>query len=97
MDILNELQGFQWDNGNIQKNWLKHQVSQTECEEVFFNDPLLLFEDQKHSERESRNYVLGKTNRERKLFIVFTVRSKCIRVISARDMSKRERHIYDKI
>lgn len=97
MDIMNELYGFQWDTANTEKNWIKHQVSPVECEEVFFNEPVLLYDDDKHSQNESRHYVLGKTNNDRKLFIVFTVRNNLIRVISARDMSKRERNIYDKI
>ncbi len=87
--------GFQWDEANINKNWVGHQVSYFECEEVFFNEPILLFEDDKHSKIEARYYVLGKTNSDRKIFIVFTMRGDKIRVISARDMSKKERKIYD--
>lgn len=93
--ILEHCHGFQRDTANTEKNWLNHDVSSAECEEVFFNEPILLFDDIKHSLNESRYYVLGKTNLDRKLFIVFTVRKKLIRVISARDMSKNERRIYD--
>ena len=96
VDVFDKVQGFQWDSANLEKNWIKHQVSQFECEEVFFNEPILLFEDAKHSDHEPRNYVLGKTNLERRLFLVFTVRNNLIRVISARDMSKKERGIYEK-
>lgn len=87
--------GFDWDDSNIHKNWIGHQVSSFECEEVFFNIPILLFDDSKHSFSESRYYVLGKTNVDRKLFVVFTVRKNKIRVISARDMSKKERKVYE--
>lgn len=94
--ILNQCVGFQWDSGNLQKNWIKHNVTQIECEQVFFNDPLLLFEDYKHSHTEVRYYLLGKTHANRKMFIVFTVRKNSIRIISARDMHKKEREIYVK-
>jgi uncharacterized DUF497 family protein len=91
---LDSLDGFEWDEGNRTKNWEKHQVSASECEEVFFNIPLLLFDDDAHSQQEPRFYVLGKTNRERLLFLSFTVRGAKIRVISARPMSRKERRIY---
>ena len=87
--------GFEWDDGNCDKNWEKHQVSNSECEEVFFNLPLLLQPDEAHSQSKARYYVLGQTNAGRRLFIVFTIREKRIGVISARNMSKRERMIYE--
>ena len=87
--------GFEWDAGNRDKNWEKHQVSNSECEEVFFNLPLMLQPDNAHSQSEARNFVLGQTNAGRRLFIVFTIREEKIRVISARDMNKRERMIYE--
>lgn len=93
---LSNLDGFEWDEGNRTKNWTKHQVSTSECEEVFFNLPLLLANNVKHSQTEKRFYVLGQTNAKRRLFISFTIRSKKIRVISARDMSRKERKIYAK-
>lgn len=92
---LNTISGFEWDDNNRQKNWEKHQVSAGECEEVFFNLPLLLQEDPAHSQKEPRYYVLGHTVSGRRLFIAFTVRADNIRVISARDMSKKERKIYE--
>lgn len=87
--------GFEWDQGNREKNKHTHGVSVGECEEVFFNIPLLLLEDQKHSQTEQRYFVLGTTNNFRHLFIAFTVRRGYIRVISARDMSKKERIVYN--
>lgn len=93
---LNHFESFQWDKGNESKNWIKHKVSKFEAEQVFFNEPLLLFLDEKHSEEERRYFVLGKTDDERELMIVFTERGKQIRVISARDMSKKEREIYER-
>lgn len=93
--MLDDLIGFDWDEGNFLKNWEKHQVSHLEAEQVFFNEPLLVYADEKHSSKESRWYVLGRTDDNRCLMIVFTVRKKRIRVISARAMSRKEREIYE--
>ena len=87
--------GFDWDDGNKQKNWEKHQVDFRECEEVFFNQPLLINEDTKHSSQEKRFYVLGRSDAGRMLFLVCTLRNNKIRVISARNQSKKERIIYE--
>ncbi len=92
--ILTQSEGFEWDEGNINKNWLKHKVSPAECEQLFFNRPIIIQDDTKHSEVEKRFYALGRTDSKRTLFIVFTVRSKRIRVISARDMSRKEKEVY---
>lgn len=97
MDSIEKLlncTGFDWDSGNIEKNWLKHKVSPVECEQVFFNKALFA-EDVRHSQREKRYYALGLTNNKRPLFVAFTIRRSLIRVISARDMSKKERKIYE--
>ena len=94
MLILDQFIGFEWDEGNRGKNWAKHQVSDLECEQVFFNQPLLVFPDERHSEEESRYYVLGRTDKGRRLFVVFTPRQNKIRVISGREMTKRERAFY---
>lgn len=94
--MFDELIGFDWDEGNFLKNWEKHQVSHLEAEQVFFNEPLLVYADEKHSSKEGRWYVLGRTDDNRCLMIVFTVRKKRIRVISARAMSRKERKIYER-
>jgi uncharacterized DUF497 family protein len=94
MLILEEFRGFDWDDGNRGKNWVGHGVSDAECEEVFFHQPLLVQPDEGHSEDEPRYYVLGRTARGRRLLLVFTPRGDRIRVISARDMTKRERRYY---
>ena len=94
--VLDDVVGFEWDNGNIYKNEKKHGIKWQEIEEVFFNEPLLIYKDLKHSEIECRCYVLGKTNENKKLFVVFTKRNKKIRVISARVMNKKERAIYER-
>jgi uncharacterized DUF497 family protein len=93
-EIVSRCTGFQWDRHNAVKNRERHQVSVPECEEVFFNVPLLVQEDSKHSQREPRFYCLGETDAGRSLFVVFTIRGTLIRVISARDTSRREREVY---
>jgi uncharacterized DUF497 family protein len=94
MIIFSEADGFDWDEGNVDKNWQKHNVSHFECEEVFFNEPLVVAPDEKHSSSERRFFALGRTNQERHLFIVYTMRGNKIRIISARNMNKKERGCY---
>jgi uncharacterized DUF497 family protein len=94
-NILENCEGFEWDDANSNKNWLKHKVTKSECEQVFFNKPLIIADDEKHSVAERRWLLLGKTDMNRKLFVVFTLRKSLIRVISARNMSKKEREIYN--
>lgn len=86
---------FEWDKGNTDKNWKEHKVHFKEAEEIFLNKPLKIFKDVKHSQKENRFVGLGVTNKERKLYIVFTVRGKKIRIISARNQSKKERRLYE--
>ncbi|MCB9438436.1 MAG: BrnT family toxin [Anaerolineales bacterium] len=95
-ELLKQLEGFDWDKGNRLKNWEKHQVTQYEAEQVFFNRPRLVAHDEEHSQIEPRFGFLGKTNKGRKLFVVFTVRQNKIRIISARDQNRKERSIYEK-
>jgi uncharacterized protein len=95
LDILSECTEFDWDEANSEKNWFKHRVSQSECEQVFFNLPLVVGDDPKHSHAEDRHYVLGQTDKGRELFVVFTIRGDAIRIVSARDMNRRERRIYN--
>lgn len=93
-DLLFDCAGFEWDEDNARKNWLKHHVTPSECEQAFFNQPLATGADEKHSAAERRYYALGQTDAGRLLFIVFAIRNKLVRVISARDMSRRERKAY---
>lgn len=89
--------GFDWDAGNARKNADKHDVSQAEAEQVFFNQPLLVTPDLKHGKQESRYHALGATDTGRRLHITFTMRSnqRLIRIISARDMHRKERAHYE--
>ena len=94
---LAKITSFDWDEGNARKND-KHGVSMAEAEQVFFNTPLLILEDIRHSRHELRFHALGKTDNARWLHITFTLRgtSSKIRVISARDMHQKERSVYEK-
>lgn len=96
MRLIPTILTFDWDNGNSFKNTIKHNVTIQESEEVFANQPFVVAEDQKHSDLERRFQALGKTNENRKLFISFTIRNNKIRVISIRDMNKKELKIYEK-
>lgn len=86
--------GFDWDEGNKGKNFQKYQISNSECEQIFFNEPLVVLDDPKHSQKERRYAAFGFTDDDKKLTLVFTMRSNLIRVISARSMNKKERAFY---
>lgn len=93
---LSKIAEFDWDDGNARKNE-RHGVSAGEAEEVFFSTPLLLLDDERHSQQEPRYHALGVTAAGRRLHVSFTLRrgSTAIRVISARDMSRKERAVYE--
>lgn len=92
-----QVTGFDWDSGNARKSEEKHAVGRFEAEQVFFNHPLLVLADQKHSQDEVRYHALGKSDDARLLHITFTLRANntLVRVISARDMHRKERNIYE--
>ena len=87
---------FEWDKGNVNKNFKKHKVTNIEAEEIFKNNPLIIFDDANHSLTEKRFIAHGITSKERNLTIIFTLRSQKIRIISARIQNKKERKIYEK-
>ena len=95
---LSRITGFDWNEGNARKND-KHSVTQAEAEEIFFNQPLLLLDDLRHREQEVRFHALGATLDRRLLHVTFTLRSggTLIRVISARDMHRKERSVYEQV
>ena len=93
-DFLSKCTGFEWDEHNAEKIWHKHHVFLAECEQIFFNQPLVVADDTRHSAKENRFYALGHTDAGRMLFVVFTVRRNLIRIISARDMNRKERKVY---
>jgi uncharacterized DUF497 family protein len=94
---LSQITGFDWDDGNSLKSAEKHSVSQTEAEQVFADIPLLVAEDVKHSQDEARYHALGRTFDGRLLHVTFTMRDNRtrIRVISARNMNRKERGLYE--
>jgi uncharacterized DUF497 family protein len=94
MKLLGQFEGFEWEGAKRDKNWRRHNVAWWECEEMFFNLPLYIWPDLEHSEKEDRYFAFGQTIGGRTLLVVFTLRGKKIRVISARDMNKRERRFY---
>jgi len=94
-DLPARCTGFEWDEGNLTKNGEKHEVSASECEQIFFNHPLVAAHDEKHSGQEKQFLALGQTDSGWPLFSVFTIRNDLIRVISAREMSRKERKEYE--
>jgi uncharacterized DUF497 family protein len=95
-DLLEDCIGFDWDEANPGKNWDLHQVTTAEAEDVFFHEPLVVRSDLRHSGKEKRYYALGQTSTGRTLFLAFTIRKKLIRVISVRNMNRREREAYER-
>lgn len=95
MRVLRKPIKFVWDRGNKDKNWIRHRVTDRECEEVFFNENKKIYKDKLHSDKEEKYILLGGTKRDRLLFVVFTIRNKKIRVISARDINRREVELYE--
>lgn len=89
-----DFEGFDWTGGNAEKNWKRHGVTPSEAEQVFFNTPLVCGDDRGHSGAEERFYALGQTDDGRTLFVAFTMRGRRLRVVSARDMSRKERKVY---
>lgn len=85
---------FEWDGGNKGKN-LKHTVTDAECEEIFFDHGKKMLQDALHSGREARYILIGKTKNKRRIFIAFTIRNNKIRIISARDLNRKERRLYE--
>ena len=93
-DWLTDCSGFEWDTYNADKIWNKHHISISECEQIFFNIPFIIADDVEHSQYEKRYYTLGRTDEKKLLFVVFTIRQDKIRIISAREMSRKERRLY---
>jgi len=94
MNKLPQPLAFNWDQGNQDKNWHTHQVTAKEAEQVFFNQPIHLLKDIKQSQKEDRFIALGVTDKKCQLHLVYTVIKSKIRIISARNQSKKERMLY---
>src|SRR5207247_11207650 len=94
-EFFPDVLGFQWDEGNSSKNWARHEISQTEAEQIFVTRPVVVIGDVAHSRTEARYFSFGRTDGGRLLTVVFTVRGQQLRVISARQISRRDRRSYD--
>lgn len=92
---LSNINGFEWDKGNIDKSYKKHDIRPNESEEVFLDKDVLIYKDTRHSEKEERFTAIGKTAGENILLVVFTMRNDKIRIISARKSNKKERRLYE--
>lgn len=95
MSFLDGVVGFEWDEANI-AHIARHNVAPEEAEQVFFDANNALDEDIKHSTMEKRFVIIGKTEKGRLLYQVFTRRGNKIRVISARDINKKEVNLFEK-
>jgi uncharacterized DUF497 family protein len=95
-DPLSNCIGFDWHDGNLDKNWRSHHVPFWECEEIFFNRPLVVRPDSTHFDAEARYFALGQTDGVRMLFVAFTLRKNLIRPISIREMNAREQRHYER-
>ncbi len=91
---LDDCTGFGWDDANIHKNWEQHRVTPEDAEDIFFHEPLIVRSDIGHSNSEKRFFALGQTGRGQLLFAAFTIRGSVIRIISVREMNRKERGIY---
>jgi uncharacterized DUF497 family protein len=91
---LAAVEGFDWDEHNSTKVWTKHAVSPHECEEVFLGTPRVVA-DAAHSGAERRFVAFGATATGRRLAVIFTLRGARLRVVTARDQSRRERRELD--
>ena len=94
---LSQIAGFDWDDGNSLKSTERHLVSQAEAEQAFADTRLIIADDVKHSQAEPRYHAMGRTIDGRLLHVTFTLRQSRtrIRVISARNMNRKERAIYE--
>ncbi|MBL7078553.1 BrnT family toxin [Candidatus Shapirobacteria bacterium] len=90
-----KLRGFEWDQGNIDKSYQKHGITPKESEEVFLDSNLQIIRDLKHSKKEPRFIIIGKSFKKKTLFVVFALRKNKVRVVSARLANKKERRYYE--
>lgn len=94
-DVIPEPIQFEWDKGNIDKSFKKHGITNEEAEEVFVCSLTVLLEDEKHSGIEKRYLLLGKSEEGKLLSVIFTIRGRKVRVVSARPVSRKERRLYE--
>lgn len=95
MDIFKDALHFEWDRGNKHKNFLKHNVTGEEAEEIFFDPHKRIVKADLMVKEERRYLLIGKTKFGRSLFVVFTFRTNRVRIISARDLNRKEKKWYE--
>jgi len=95
MPAFDSYTGFEWDKGNLDKNYKKHGITPSEAEEPFLDEHAVVVSDVKHSDKEIRHVLIGQTGEEKTLFIVFTIRKTNIRIISARRANRKEKMKYE--
>ncbi len=97
MKIRGKIVGFEWDKGNLDKSYKKHGIEPKQTEEVFIDSESIVLPDVRHSQKEDRFIIIGRTLEKKHLFIIFTFRGSNVRVISARRMHKKEVERYEKL
>lgn len=86
---------FEWDDNKASVNLTKHGVGFDEAETVFA-DPLAgIAPDPDHAEREHREIIVGLSAAGRFLLVSFTERNAAIRIITARELTRSERRLYE--
>ena len=86
---------FEWDDDKAKSNRKKHGVSFEEAASVFADPLAAIFDDKAHSVDEQREIIVGQSASIRLLLVSFTEREGAIRIISAREATKRERKDYE--
>ncbi|MBX7149955.1 BrnT family toxin [bacterium] len=86
---------FEWDDNKAVSNFIKHGVLFDEAVYVFDDPYMVMVADDKHSEVESREWIIGETIQKNILLVVFARRNQVTRVISARKASRKERKQYE--
>lgn len=89
-----------WDSVKAQSNLAKHGVSFAEAAEVLIDPLALTVFDTAHSENEERWFTLGRSEKGKLLAVAHTYRtagaaSVQVRIISAREATRREREQYE--
>ena len=87
---------FEWDSRKAKSNVLKHRVTFTEAETVFYDENGIDYPDPDHSQSEDRFILLGLSVGLRVLVVSYCYQDKesVIRIISARKATKKEARFY---
>lgn len=88
---------FDWDDNKAEANFVKHGVSFLEAASVFDDELSITFRDPDHSADEERFVIIGHSHRGRLLFVSHTDQDDRPRIISAREVTRRERKVYENV